>query len=63
MISLEDIVKIYGMNDYLDINTGRIYKLSLVMDVGDDKYYKVPVISHTGVLIGFASISKEDINV
>ena len=51
------------MNDYLDINTGRIYKLSKVMDVGDDKYYKVPVVSRTGVLIGFASMSKVDVNV
>ena len=62
MTSLEDIVKIYGMNDYLDISTGRVYKLSKVIDTGDDEY-KVPVVSFNGVLISFASMSKENVNV
>lgn len=62
MISLEDIVKTYGMNDYLDISTGRLYKLSKAIDYSDDEY-KVPVVSFNGVLIGFASMSKENINV
>ena len=62
MISLEDIVKIYGMNDYLDISTGRVYKLSKVIDAGNNEY-KVPVVSFNGVLIGFATMSKENVNV
>lgn len=62
MTSLEDIVKIYGMNDYLDISTGRLYKLSKAIDAGDDEY-KVPVVSFNGVLIGFASMSKDVANV
>lgn len=62
MTSLEDIVKTYGMHDYLDISTGRVYKLSKVIDAGNNEY-KVPVVSFNGVLIGFASMSKEDVNV
>ena len=62
MISLEDIVKTYGMNDYLDINTGIIYKLSKAVDLGNGEY-KVPIITFNGIFVGYVSMSKEDINV
>ena len=50
------------MNDYFDINTGIIYKLSKAVDFGDGEY-KVPIITLNGIFIGYVSMSKEDINV
>ena len=34
-MTLEDVVKKYGMNDYLDLNTGYIYLLSKAKDNND----------------------------
>lgn len=41
---LEDIVSMYGWNDYLDIYTGCIYKLSTANKVQEDNMAYVDVI-------------------
>ena len=41
---LEDIVSMYGWNDYLDIYTGCIYKLSTANKVQEDNIAYVAVI-------------------
>ena len=41
---LEDIVSMYGWNDYLDIYTGCIYKLSTANKVQEDNLAYVDVI-------------------
>lgn len=41
---LEDIVSMYGWNDYLDIYTGCIYKLSTANKVQEDNIAYVDVI-------------------
>ena len=56
-MSLEEIVEIYGWNDYLDMHTGYIYKLSEVVTI-DECTSKVPVINETGILIGYTKINK-----
>lgn len=55
-MKLEDIAKSYGMNDYYDMNTGRIYKLSEATDAGDGKL-SVPV-EENGRIIGYATMDK-----
>lgn len=59
---LEEITKLYGMNDYLDANTGYIYKLSEAIDDGENNLL-VPVIDTFGdnILLGYAKcISKQE---
>lgn len=41
-MTLEKIVEMYGWNDYMDMNTGRIYQLSQSIDNGDGTS-RVPV--------------------
>lgn len=53
-MKLEQIVCDYGFNDYYDMNTGRLYHLSEVKDIGDCKL-SVPV-SKDGILIGYAKM-------
>ncbi len=53
-MTLEKIVEMYGWNDYMDMNTGRIYQLSQSTDNGDGTS-KVPVVED-GNLIGYASM-------
>ena len=54
---LEEIAKLYGMNDYLDVNTGYIYKLSEAIDDGEENLL-VPVVDILGdnVLLGYAKM-------
>lgn len=56
---LEEIAKLYGMNDYLDVNTGYIYKLSEAIDDGEENLL-VPVVDTLGdnVLLGYAKMHK-----
>ena len=58
---LEEIAKSYGMNDYLDVNTGYIYKLSEVIDDGEGNLL-VPVIDSCGdsILLGYAKMQKPE---
>ena len=51
-MTLEKIVEVYGCNDYMDMNTGRIYQLSQSIDNGDGTS-RVPVVED-GSLIGYA---------
>lgn len=53
-MTLEKIVEMYGWNDYMDMNTGRIYQLSQSIDNGDGTS-RVPVVEG-GSLIGYASM-------
>lgn len=53
-MTLEKIVEMYGWNDYMDMNTGRIYQLSQSVDNGDGTS-KVPV-TENGNLIGYATM-------
>lgn len=53
-MTLEKIVEMYGWNDYMDMNTGRIYRLSQSVDNGDGTS-KVPV-TENGNLIGYATM-------
>lgn len=50
-MTLEDVVKKYGMNDYLDLNTGYIYLLSKAKD-NNDGTMTVYVEDVNGNLIG-----------
>ena len=43
-MSLELIVEMYGWNDYLDMNTGYIYRLSTANKVQEDNIAYVDVI-------------------
>ena len=43
-MSLEDVVSMYGWNDYLDMNTGYIYKLSTANKVQENNIAYVNVI-------------------
>ena len=58
---LEEIAKLYGMNDYLDINTGYIYKLSEAIDDGEGNLL-VPVTAPYGdsILLGYAKMQKPE---
>ena len=53
-MKLEQIIEMYGWNDYYDMNTGYIYHLSEAMDNGDGTS-KIPVTSN-GRLIGYATM-------
>ena len=53
-MTLEKIVEMYGWNDYMDMNTGRIYQLSQSVDNGDGTS-KVPV-TENGNLVGYATM-------
>ena len=57
-MKLEEIAKVYGMNDYYDMATGRIYKLSNALPTGVIGKVKVPVIED-GVLIGYCEMEVE----
>lgn len=59
-MKLEDIARTYGMNDYYDMVTGRIYKLSEATDAENGKL-TVPVYED-GRFIGNASMNKVDQN-
>lgn len=53
-MTLEKIVEMYGWNDYMDMNTGRIYQLSNSINNGDGTS-QVPV-TENGELIGYATM-------
>lgn len=56
---LEDIAKQYGMNDYLEVTTGKIYQLSKAFE-GIPGTLVVPVEDNsTGTLLGYATMGKE----
>ena len=56
---LEDIARQYGMNDYLDNNTGKIYQLSKAIEDTDGTLL-VPVVPVFGdnILEGYARMHK-----
>lgn len=58
-MTLERIAEQYGMVDYMDNNTGYIYKLSNAIDDGNNSLL-VPVVDTFGdnVLIGYAKMHK-----
>ncbi len=56
-MSLEEIAKVYGMTDYYDISTGKIFKLSQAIDAGDGNLV-VPVAQH-GRIIGYSQMKKQ----
>lgn len=56
-MSLEEIAKVYGMTDYYDISTGKIFKLSQAIDAGDGNLV-VPVEQH-GRIIGYSQMKKQ----
>lgn len=56
MMKLEDIARTYGMNDYYDMHTGRIYKLSEATNAGNGKL-SVPV-EQDGRFVGYATMDK-----
>lgn len=54
---LEDIVKMYGTKaDYLDMNTGNIYKLTGMTYDSDEDVTRVPVFNVNHIYIGTASM-------
>jgi len=55
-MKLEDIVDMYGWNDYLDMDTGNTYVLSEAKTIGEMS--KVPVISAVGLFIGHVKVDK-----
>lgn len=62
-MKLEEIVKLYGFNDYLDQNTGHIYCLGVVIEdeylAGTKASYDIPVIENDGSCyrtIGYAHL-------
>lgn len=58
-MNLEEVIKNYGLHDYLDIPTGRIYKLSGAI-VNKDGSYLVPVIQcETNQVIGHAIVNNK----
>lgn len=58
-MTLERIAELYGMVDYMDSNTGCIYKLSNAIDNGDNSLL-VPVVDTFGdnIIIGYAKMHK-----
>lgn len=56
-MSLENIAKVYGMVDYLDVSTGKIFKLSQAIDAGDGNLI-VPV-EQRGRIIGYSQMKKQ----
>ena len=62
MATLEQIVKEYGMAvDYMDPNTGNIYRLTDAIDDGEGNLF-IPVTASYGdsTLLGYAKIQKQD---
>lgn len=62
MATLEQIAKEYGMAiDYMDINTGNIYRLTDAIDDGEGNLL-VPVIDSYGdsILLGYAKMQKPE---
>lgn len=56
-MNLEEVIKNYGMHDYLDMPTGRIYKLSRAV-VNKDGSFLVPVIQcETDTVIGHVVVN------
>lgn len=57
---LEEIAAQYGMNDYFDMCTGRIYQLSNATDDGKGNLF-VPIIDACGdnILLGYARMRKQ----
>lgn len=55
-MTLENIAEMYGMNDYLDQNTGYIYELSKAID-NSDGTLSIPV-RQDGILIGYSTMDK-----
>lgn len=54
---LEEIAKMYGTKaDYLDINTGNIFKFSGMYYDEDEKVTRVPVFNINHLYIGTASM-------
>lgn len=54
---LEDIVKMYGTKaDYLEMQTGNIYKFSGMYYDEDEKVTRVPVFNINHIYIGTASM-------
>lgn len=54
---LEEIAKTYGTKaDYLDINTGNIFKFSGMFYDEDEKVTRVPVFNINHLYIGTASM-------
>lgn len=56
---LEEIARMYGMNDYYDMHTGRVYHLSEATDNGNGTQ-SVPV-TQSGDLIGYATMEKAEV--
>lgn len=58
-MTLEEIAKTYGMNDYLDNTTGNIYQLSKAIE-DQDGTLLVPVVDvmGDGILKGYARMQK-----
>ena len=62
MATLEQIAKEYGMAvDYMDPNTGNIYRLTDAIDDGEGNLF-VPVIAPYGdsILLGYAKMQKPE---
>ena len=62
MATLEQIVKEYGMAaDYMDPNTGNIYRLTDAIDDGEGNLF-VPVTAPYGdsILLGYAKMQKPE---
>lgn len=59
---LEQIAEQYGMVDYLDHNTGKIYQLSKAIEDADNTLL-VPVVSvfGDGILEGYARMQKVEV--
>lgn len=59
---LEQIAKQYGMTDYLDHNTGKIYQMSKAVQDTDGTLL-VPVVSicGDGILVGYARMQKVEV--
>lgn len=50
-MKLEEIIEMYGKNDYMDMNTGKVYHLSKMEYHLYDNTTRVPV-SENGYMIG-----------
>ena len=62
MATLEQIAKEYGMAiDYMDPNTGNIYRLTDAIDDGEGNLF-VPVTAPYGdsILLGYAKMQKSE---
>ena len=62
MATLEQIAKEYGMAvDYMDPNTGNIYRLTDAIDDGEGNLL-IPIITSYGgsILLGYAKMQKQE---